>query len=47
MTSKLEEYLIYFFFFFPAIDPNTHIIWLQNVEARLKALREIEAGLFL
>ncbi|GJY34978.1 histone-lysine N-methyltransferase ATXR4 [Tanacetum coccineum] len=25
-------------------DPNTHIIWLQNVEARLKALREIEAG---
>nr|XP_043613744.1 histone-lysine N-methyltransferase ATXR4 [Erigeron canadensis] len=25
-------------------DPNTHIIWLENVEARLKALREIEAG---
>ncbi|XP_071710772.1 histone-lysine N-methyltransferase ATXR4-like [Rutidosis leptorrhynchoides] len=25
-------------------DPNTHIIWVENVEARLKALREIKAG---
>ncbi|KAJ0714767.1 putative [histone H3]-lysine(4) N-trimethyltransferase chromatin remodeling SET family [Helianthus annuus] len=25
-------------------DPNTHIVWVENVEARLKALREIEAG---
>jgi len=25
-------------------DPNTHIIWINNVEARLKALRDIEAG---
>lgn len=25
-------------------DPNAHIIWIDNVNARLKALREIEAG---
>lgn len=25
-------------------DPNTHIIWIENAEARVKALREIEAG---
>ncbi|ONK59683.1 uncharacterized protein A4U43_C08F9270 [Asparagus officinalis] len=25
-------------------DPNTHIIWIDNAEARLKALRDIEAG---
>lgn len=27
-------------------DPNTHIIWIDNAEARLKALRDIEAGTF-
>lgn len=25
-------------------DPNSHIIWIENVNARLKALRDIEAG---
>ncbi|CAI9289821.1 unnamed protein product [Lactuca saligna] len=25
-------------------DPNTHIVWVENVDARLKALRDIEAG---
>ncbi|XP_059668559.1 histone-lysine N-methyltransferase ATXR4 [Cornus florida] len=25
-------------------DPNVHIIWIENVDARLKALRDIEAG---
>ncbi|KAJ9554781.1 hypothetical protein OSB04_009395 [Centaurea solstitialis] len=25
-------------------DPNTHIVWVENVEARLKALRDIKAG---
>nr|GMC95478.1 histone-lysine N-methyltransferase ATXR4 isoform X1 [Ipomoea batatas] len=25
-------------------DPNTHIVWVQNVDAKLKALRDIEAG---
>lgn len=25
-------------------DPNMHIIWIDNAEARLKALRDIEAG---
>lgn len=31
---------------FAILDPNTHIIWIDNVEARLKALRDIEAGNF-
>lgn len=26
------------------IDPNSHIVWVENVDARLKALRDIEAG---
>ncbi|KAK6941972.1 SET domain [Dillenia turbinata] len=25
-------------------DPNTHIIWIENVDARLKALQDIEEG---
>ncbi|KAK3019407.1 hypothetical protein RJ639_004657, partial [Escallonia herrerae] len=25
-------------------DPNAHILWIENVDARLKALRDIEAG---
>ncbi|CAL4924875.1 unnamed protein product [Urochloa decumbens] len=25
-------------------DPNTHIVWLENVDAKLKALRNIEEG---
>ncbi|RZC82822.1 hypothetical protein C5167_045609 [Papaver somniferum] len=25
-------------------DPNSHIIWIENVNARLKALRDIKAG---
>ncbi|CAN6324015.1 unnamed protein product [Urochloa humidicola] len=25
-------------------DPNTHIVWLENVDAKLKALRDIEEG---
>ncbi|KAJ4971890.1 hypothetical protein NE237_004989 [Protea cynaroides] len=25
-------------------DPNVHIVWIGNVDARLKALRDIEAG---
>ncbi|KAK6945411.1 SET domain [Dillenia turbinata] len=25
-------------------DPNTHIIWIENVDARLKALRDIDEG---
>ncbi|CAH9125104.1 unnamed protein product [Cuscuta epithymum] len=25
-------------------DPNTHIVWLQNADVKLKALRDIEAG---
>ncbi|KAI3523228.1 hypothetical protein L1887_01286 [Cichorium endivia] len=25
-------------------DPNTHIVWVENVDARLKALRDIEKG---
>ncbi|KAJ6820363.1 putative histone-lysine N-methyltransferase ATXR4 isoform X1 [Iris pallida] len=25
-------------------DPNAHILWIDNVDARLKALRDIEAG---
>lgn len=31
---------------FAILDPNTHIIWIDTVEARLKALRDIEAGNF-
>lgn len=27
-------------------DPNAHILWLENVDARVKALRDIEAGSF-
>lgn len=26
-------------------DPNAHILWIQNAEARLKALRDVEEGL--
>ncbi|CAK9177185.1 unnamed protein product [Ilex paraguariensis] len=25
-------------------DPNAHILWIENVDAKLKALRDIEAG---
>ncbi|KAL4591765.1 hypothetical protein LXL04_004736 [Taraxacum kok-saghyz] len=25
-------------------DPNTHIVWVENVDAKLKALRDIEKG---
>jgi hypothetical protein len=25
-------------------DPNTHIVWLENVDVKLKALRDIEEG---
>lgn len=25
-------------------DPNTHIVWLENADAKLKALRDIEEG---
>ncbi|KVH90697.1 hypothetical protein Ccrd_007337 [Cynara cardunculus var. scolymus] len=25
-------------------DPNTHIVWVENVDATLKALRDIKAG---
>ncbi|XAR68633.1 Histone-lysine N-methyltransferase [Bertholletia excelsa] len=25
-------------------DPNAHIVWIENVDARVKALRDIEAG---
>ncbi|KAF3441970.1 hypothetical protein FNV43_RR15886 [Rhamnella rubrinervis] len=25
-------------------DPNAHIIWIENVDARLKALRDVDAG---
>ncbi|XP_057984082.1 histone-lysine N-methyltransferase ATXR4 isoform X1 [Malania oleifera] len=25
-------------------DPNAHIVWIENVDARLKALRDIESG---
>ncbi|KAA8518326.1 hypothetical protein F0562_015791 [Nyssa sinensis] len=25
-------------------DPNAHIVWIENVDARMKALRDIEAG---
>ncbi|XP_050244548.1 histone-lysine N-methyltransferase ATXR4 isoform X4 [Quercus robur] len=25
-------------------DPNAHILWIQNAEARLKALRDVEEG---
>lgn len=32
--------------FFVITDPNTHILWIQNAEARIKALREIEEGSF-
>lgn len=28
-------------------DPNVHIIWMDSVHARLKALRDIEEGLFI
>nr|CAB3499681.1 unnamed protein product [Digitaria exilis] len=27
-----------------SFDPNTHIVWLENVDAKLKALRDIEEG---
>ena len=27
-------------------DPNAHILWPENVDARVKALCDIEAGLF-
>ena len=27
-------------------DPNTHIIWINNANARLKALRDVEPGKF-
>lgn len=25
-------------------DPNAHILWIENADARLKALRDVEAG---
>lgn len=25
-------------------DPNAHILWIESVNAKLKALRDIEAG---
>ncbi|TYK25375.1 histone-lysine N-methyltransferase ATXR4 isoform X1 [Cucumis melo var. makuwa] len=28
-------------------DPNTHIIWINNANARLKALRDVDPGKFL
>lgn len=27
-------------------DPNAHIIWIDNAKAKLKALRNIDEGLF-
>lgn len=26
-------------------DPNAHIVWLDNADAKLKALRDIEEGM--
>lgn len=28
-------------------DPNTHIIWINNANAKLKALRDVDPGKFL
>lgn len=32
--------------FLAITDPNTHILWIENTEARVKALGEIEEGSF-
>uniref|UniRef100_A0A453SHW7 SET domain-containing protein n=1 Tax=Aegilops tauschii subsp. strangulata TaxID=200361 RepID=A0A453SHW7_AEGTS len=26
-------------------DPNTHIVWLENADAKLKTLRDIDEGI--
>lgn len=30
---------------FACSDPNAHIVWIENVNARVKALRDIEEGM--
>lgn len=39
--KKFESAVIYFF----TSDPNAHIIWIENTDARLKVLRDVDAGM--
>lgn len=34
------------FTYMPIADPNVNIVWIENVDAKVNALRDIEAGPF-
>uniref|UniRef100_A0A453SHW2 SET domain-containing protein n=1 Tax=Aegilops tauschii subsp. strangulata TaxID=200361 RepID=A0A453SHW2_AEGTS len=46
ITSLSFQIQIQIFIFFSCqlADPNTHIVWLENADAKLKTLRDIDEG---